>query len=270
MTSVRGKALYRYKAFISYSHGADNRLAPALRTALHGFAKPWYRLRAMRVFRDETGLAITSALWPSIEAALLDSEYFLLLASPDAAASEWVQREVAWWLDRRAADHLLIALTGGEILWNDTAQDFDWNGTDALPRRLSKAFDQVPKYIDLRWARTATDLSLRNPDFLTAVASVASTLQGQPLDELVGEDVRQHRRTRRVAAARSSGWRPRGRSNRLRRDRRSQRDEARRQEGSPSSNVTRLAGALVQPTWQCLGAADVGDVPPQCCGSPRR
>lgn len=201
MTGASGKALYRYKAFISYSHGADNRLAPALRTALHGFAKPWYRLRAMRVFRDETGLAVTPALWPSIEAALLDSEYFLLLASPDAAASEWVQREVAWWLDRRPADHLLIALTRGEIRWNDAAQDFDWNGTDALPRRLSKAFDQVPKYIDLRWARMATDLSLRNPDFLTAVASVTSTLQGRPLDELVGEDVRQHRRTRRVAAA---------------------------------------------------------------------
>jgi WD40 repeat protein len=201
MTSARGNALYRYKAFISYSHGADNRLAPALRTALHGFAKPWYRLRAMRVFRDETGLAITSALWPSIEAALLDSEYFLLLASPDAAASEWVQREVACWLDRRPADHLLIALTHGEIRWNDAVHDFDWNGTDALPPRLSKAFDQVPKYVDLRWARMATDLSLRNPDFLTAVASVASTLQGQPLDELVGEDVRQHRRTRRVAAA---------------------------------------------------------------------
>ena len=30
---------------------------------------------------------------------------------------------------------------------------------------------------------------------------MTSTLQDQPLDELVGEDVRQHRRTRRVAAA---------------------------------------------------------------------
>lgn len=201
MTSVYGKTPYRYKAFISYSHGADNRLAPALRTALHGFAKPWYRLRAMRVFRDETGLAITPALWPSIEAALLDSEYFLLLASPDAAASEWVQREVAWWLEHRHADHLLIAQTRGEIRWSDAENDFDWNGTDALPRRLSKAFDQVPKYVDLRWARMARDLSLRNPDFLTAVASVTSTLQGLPLDELVGDDIRQHRRTRRVAAA---------------------------------------------------------------------
>jgi hypothetical protein len=44
----------------------------------------------MRVFCDETGLAITSALWPSIEAALLDSNYFLVRASP-AAALEWVQ-----------------------------------------------------------------------------------------------------------------------------------------------------------------------------------
>jgi WD40 repeat protein len=201
MSNAGSPLSYRYKAFISYSHSADNRLAPALRTALHSFAKPWYRLRAMRVFRDETGLAITPALWPSIEAALLDAEYFLLLASPDAAASEWVQREVGCWLERRRADHLLIALTRGEIDWDDAAQDFDWSRTDALPRGLSKAFADVPKYVDLRWARTATDLSLRNPDFLAAVASVASTVQGRPLDELVGEDVRQHRRTRRVAAA---------------------------------------------------------------------
>ena len=102
------KALYRYKAFSSYSHGVDTRLAPALRPA---------------VFRDETSLAVTPALWPSIEAALLDSEYFLLLASPDAAASKWVQDEVACWLDHRPADHLLIALTRGEIRWNATAQE---------------------------------------------------------------------------------------------------------------------------------------------------
>ena len=82
-----------YKAFISYSHAADGRLAPALQTALHRFAKPWYRLRAVRVFRDKTPLAATPALWPSIEKALAQSDYVILLASPEAAASEWVQRE---------------------------------------------------------------------------------------------------------------------------------------------------------------------------------
>jgi hypothetical protein len=38
---------YRYNAFMSYSHEADkaDKLAPALQTALHRFAKPWFRLR---------------------------------------------------------------------------------------------------------------------------------------------------------------------------------------------------------------------------------
>jgi hypothetical protein len=122
MSGSAAIASYRYKAFISYSHAADDRLAPALRDGLHGFAKPWYRLRAMDVFRDETGLGVTPALWPKIEAALLASEYFLLLASPDAAVSEWVQRELNCWIESRSSDHLLIALTRGDIHWDDGAR----------------------------------------------------------------------------------------------------------------------------------------------------
>jgi hypothetical protein len=76
-----------YKAFISYSHSADDKLAPALQSALHRFAKPFYRLRAIRVFRDKTSLHLTPELWPLIQKALADSEYFLLLCSPDAAKS---------------------------------------------------------------------------------------------------------------------------------------------------------------------------------------
>ena len=71
---------FKYRAFISYSHAADGKLAPALQSALHRFAKPWYRLRAMRVFRDKTSLAMTPELWPSIKRALGESEYFLLHA----------------------------------------------------------------------------------------------------------------------------------------------------------------------------------------------
>jgi hypothetical protein len=84
-----------YRAFISYSHAAeDGKLAPALQSALHRFAKPWYRLRALDVFRDETSLSVTPALWPSIEKALSESEYFILMASPKAAASHWVRQEM--------------------------------------------------------------------------------------------------------------------------------------------------------------------------------
>src|SRR5678816_1574607 len=88
---------WKYKAFISYSHAADDRLAPALQSGLQRFGKPWYRLRSIRVFRDKTGLAVTPELWGSIERALSSSEFFVLLASPQAADSKWVAQEVEWW-----------------------------------------------------------------------------------------------------------------------------------------------------------------------------
>jgi len=56
----------KYAAFISYSHAADGKLAPALQQSLQRFAKPWNRMRALRVFRDETSLSINPALWPTI------------------------------------------------------------------------------------------------------------------------------------------------------------------------------------------------------------
>src|SRR3712207_1516072 len=79
-----------FAGFISYSHRADRRLAIALQQGLHGFAKPWYRVRAIRVFRDDAVLSASPALWDSIEQALASSDFFVLLASRDAACSEWV------------------------------------------------------------------------------------------------------------------------------------------------------------------------------------
>lgn len=87
-----------YKAFISYSHAADGKLAPLLQSGLHRFAKPFLRMRAMRVFRDATSLHLTPALWPTIQKALHESEHFILMASPEAAKSDWVREEVKEWL----------------------------------------------------------------------------------------------------------------------------------------------------------------------------
>jgi WD40 repeat protein len=186
---------FRYHAFISYSHAADGRLAPALQAGLQRLARPWYRLRAMRVFRDDTGLAVTPELWGSIEKALAQSLYFLLLASPTAAQSKWVEQEVDWWLRHRSAHHLLIVWTEGELVWDSARGDFDGTRSTALPQRLKGAFAQEPLWLDMRWARTDADLSLRRPRFAEAIARVAATVRGLSLDELIGEDVWQHQRT---------------------------------------------------------------------------
>ena len=189
----------QYKAFISYSHAADGRLAPALQAALQRFAKPWYRLRALRVFRDKTSLAATPGLWGSIEQALSRSEFFLLLASPEAAASPWIAREVEWWLTNRNTATILIVLTSGEVIWNPEVGDFDRSASNAIPAVLFEKLREEPLYVDLRWARNEDQLSLRNSRFRAAILDVAATLHSKPKDELDGDDVREHRRTRRIA-----------------------------------------------------------------------
>jgi MTH538 TIR-like domain (DUF1863) len=66
--------------------------------------KLWYRRRALRIFRDDTSLSATPSLWPSIEHALGQSRFLILLASPEAATSPWVRKEIAFWLEHKSAD----------------------------------------------------------------------------------------------------------------------------------------------------------------------
>src|SRR5258707_654102 len=108
-----------YDAFISYSHAKDKAVASALQSAIQRLGKPWYRRRALRLFRDDPSLSATPTLWPSIEQALTNSRYLILLASPDAAASPWVNKEVAHWLAHKHAETLFIAVTEGELAWDE-------------------------------------------------------------------------------------------------------------------------------------------------------
>jgi hypothetical protein len=144
----RGRMDTGYDAFISYSHAADGKLAPSLQRGLRGFAKPWYRLNALRVFRDQTSLSATPALWSGIERALAASGFFILLASPDAAASVWVDKEVSYWREHKPIDNFLIALTDGEIAWDSGAGDVNWGQATALPRSLEAAFASEPFWVD--------------------------------------------------------------------------------------------------------------------------
>jgi hypothetical protein len=46
-----------------------------LHLALHRFARPWYQVRALRVFRDDASLPATATLWDSLERRLSSSRY---------------------------------------------------------------------------------------------------------------------------------------------------------------------------------------------------
>lgn len=188
-----------FAAFISYSHKADQALATALHGALHRFAKRWNQLRAVRIARDKATMDAASNLWGTIVRHIDDSEHLILLASTASARSPWVPREIEQFLRTHTADRIVLVLTEGEIAWDAAAGDFDWERTTALPRMERPLFASEPRYVDLRRVRQTGEWSNRNPEFREAVAEISATIRGISKDELVGQDVREHRRTRRLA-----------------------------------------------------------------------
>jgi WD40 repeat protein len=223
-----------YDAFMSYSHAADGELAPALQAGIQRLAKPWYRPRALR-----------------------EAEWFVLLASPEAVASDWVGRELAHWLANNRADRLLPVVTGGTWAWD--AETHALTGTAVLPA-LRDAFSDEPRHLDLRWARTETDLDMHNPRFRDAVAQLAAPMHGLAKDDLESEDVRLHRHARRLARGAVSilvvlvimslvfgsiAFVERGRANRSAAEARSQRDRA-QAERFAALSTAKTAGAADQ------------------------
>jgi WD40 repeat protein len=192
----RGGGEYGYDAFISYSHRGDHDLAVGLQIGLERFAKRWNQRRALRVFRDEASLTANPALWESIEQALSASKWFVILASATAAQSGWVNREIEWWLANRSPRRLLIVATSPGLVWDTRLGD--WAADAPVPPALRGALTQEPRVADLSGV-ALRDRRLKLPD--DAVADVAAPIHGKPKDDLVGDHVREYRRTRRLARA---------------------------------------------------------------------
>lgn len=186
----------KYHGFISYSQAADRDLAAALQVGLQRLARPWYRPRAIRVFRDESSLSANPDLWASIRAALDQSDWLLLLASPGAAVSSSVRRELDHWLATKSRERILVSVTHGSWQWDPVAGTLSG---DAVPEPLRGSIPDEPRYVDLRWVRAANDATLDNFRFREAVAELAAPMHGVAKDELESEDIREHRRARRLA-----------------------------------------------------------------------
>lgn len=193
---VNSRRKYTYGAFISYSHRSDGTFATALQQVIERLAKPWYRRRAIDLFRDDTDLAANPDLWPRIVAALNRSEHLLLLGSPAAAQSQWVSKEVDYWKSNYDVTRIVVALTEGAIVWDEAKCDFDWQQTTAIPPILAGAFKSEPLWADFRNAKSGNKdaAAFRHP-----AINLAAGLRGIAPRDLESEDLRQHRRTIRFA-----------------------------------------------------------------------
>lgn len=166
-----------------------------LQQGLQRFAKPWWRISALRVFLDKASLAASPELWGSIEDALKASRWFILLASPEAANSLWVDREVTWWLANKSPHRLLVVATAARLRWDK--ERGDWAADSPVPPSLRGAFAEEPLWVDLTALRPGTDRRrARVPD--EDLATIAAPLRNMQRDTLIGEHLRQHRRTMRL------------------------------------------------------------------------
>ena len=151
----------------------------------------------MRLFLDDANLPATPSLWKAIEAALHESDYFILLASPAAASSTWCTKEILYWLANKSPDTIIFALLAGTIRWDPQSNDMDWTHTSALPRALHGVFVDEPRYIDL--TQIDARRGFKDATVRTRLADIAAVLLGKSKDELIGEDLSLHKRALRLA-----------------------------------------------------------------------
>jgi TIR domain len=176
-----------FDAFLSYSHD-DSAVARGIQRGLATIGRPFGQLRALRIFRDSTDLTASPDLWGKVKAAMDASRYLLVVLSPSAASSEWVTRELSYWLETKGADHLFLAIAGGILEWNDAEGCFDRAASTAAPDLLTEPgiLLSQPFYVDVSqdapWDPRApgfrervTDLAAREVSGLHGVPGVAWT-----------------------------------------------------------------------------------------------
>jgi tetratricopeptide (TPR) repeat protein len=112
----------RYVAYISYQHG-DSKIARWLHRAIEGYrvphrrlasAQPQLRSRLRPVFIDRDELSSSADLGETLRKALDDSDFLIVVCSPLAAASRWVNQEIQDFKDQGKAAKILCLVAAGE------------------------------------------------------------------------------------------------------------------------------------------------------------
>jgi tetratricopeptide (TPR) repeat protein len=178
----------RYRAFISYSHG-DEAAARWLQRALEGYrlpsslrqARPGLPPRLYPIFRDRDELASGHDLSDSIRQAMDDSEALIVICSPAAAASRWVNEEIHRFRDSGRGYRIFCCLVAGSP--DPTAPDC------AFPTALLRDRDGAPLHEPL-----AADATARGDGRRNAMLKVAAGLLDVGVDELKRRDAQRQAR----------------------------------------------------------------------------
>lgn len=189
---------FRYKAFISYSH-RDRKWSAWLQRALESYRVPKRLVgidgefgpvpqRLQPVFRDREDLSSASDLSAKVKEALEGSEALIVICSPSAMKSVWVNEEVQFFRGLGREDRIFALIVDGDPQAKDPSGQ-------CFPPALLKDPDgkeHEPLAADLRkWADGK----------LLAKLKIVSGILGIRLDDLRRRNLQRQRRNRLIAAA---------------------------------------------------------------------
>ena len=198
---------YGYRAFISYSH-ADQRWGRWLHRRLESYRVPRKLVgketaegavpaRLTPIFRDRDDLPAGADLTEEVQATLRDSRFLVVICSPAAAQSKWVNQEVLQFKRLHGEGRVLAAIVDGEPFAEDKpGQGF----VECFPKALRYRLNDRGDLGEERTEPIAADFRAGGDGRRYGRSKLAAGLLGLKLDDLVRREA-QRRHARMSALA---------------------------------------------------------------------
>ena len=199
---------YKYRAFITYAHKDEER-ARWLRKKLETFRVPKHLVgtdgdfgkvpaRLYPIFRDRDELAGAAQLGPLIEQALDDSSHLIVLCSPQAVGSRWVNEEIRMFKAMGRAERVLCLIMDGNPMVEDLNGDSD---NECIPLAARREVDEEGRITDHKHEPAAADLRVSGDGEKDALLKIIAGLLGLGLDDLKQRDLlARQKRLARIAS----------------------------------------------------------------------
>ena len=200
---------YKYRAFISYSH-KDERWGKWLHRKLESFRVPAQLVgkqakhgaipkRLFPVFRDRDELPSSSRLGEAIKEALDQSLHLIVICSPHAAKSEWVNQEIKDFKTMGRERRILYLIISGEPYAADRPGA---EGEECFPEAAKYSVGSDGFYMNVRAEPIAADAREVGDGQRNAFLKIIAGMLGVGLDDLKRRALQQrHRKLGLIAAA---------------------------------------------------------------------
>lgn len=193
MSSPRDSAAagFKYWAFISYSH-VDRKWGDWLHRALETYRPPLglvgkpgrdgpVRRKNPPIFRDREELPSSASLSDNIQSALREARYLVVICSPHAAVSRWVNEEIIYFKSLGREDRVLCLVVHGEPNATDKPES---GKLECFPPAIRFRVDADGRLTDARTEPIAADARKEGDGKRNAKLKLAAGLLGVNYNDL--------------------------------------------------------------------------------------